>query len=218
VSGNLIVGQPIKLDGTATQDPDGIITRFLWDLDGDEVYETNTGLARTTTKTFDAPAQVSFGLEVEYPFGISWSRTSPLSISGMSTAFPTGTGAPLPTPSVAAPVAAPALSAFKVRLGKLLKSGLPLEVSCGSPCSVHFALRVDGKTAKRLHLGKGKPVTIGRLTGGYAAGVTKPRLVLRAASKRILKRARSLKATLTGGVLQSGARDLKVSKLFTFKR
>ncbi|MFL5839222.1 MAG: PKD domain-containing protein [Thermoleophilaceae bacterium] len=216
ITGKFQTGQPLQVDGTATEDPDGLIANFLWDLDGDDVYETNTGLTRTTSTVFANPGQFTIGLEVDYPFGASFARVGqPFTI----------TPAFAPTPITgnlgggATSVAGPTFSLTKVKIGKLLKSGLPLVVTCGGPCTARFALSVSPRTARKLHLKgkKGKLVVIGRATGGFASGTTKPKLTLTAAAKRALKKTRSLSAVLAGSVTQ-GSTPLKVSKPLTFKR
>jgi hypothetical protein len=206
VTGTFAPGQTLTLDATGTTDPDALITKFRWDLDGDQVYETDTGLDRIATVSFPTPRAARLGLEVEYPLGVTWTNQD-VTIAG---------AAPRLTPAVPGP----SLSAAKVRLARLISRGLPLVFKCGAPCTVMFTLSVNAKTAKKLHL-KGrprKPVVIGRLRGGYAAGTTRPSLQLTAAAKRALKRARSLSATLGGSVKQRPAATLKVSKVLSFKR
>jgi hypothetical protein len=206
VTGAFAPGKTLTLDATPTSDPDGLITKFHWDLDGDQSYETDTGMERTTTVSFPTPRSARLGLQIDYPFGASWTSAD-VTIAGAA-------------PKLAPLVAGPSLSAAKVKLGRLLSRGLPLVFACGAPCNVKFSLSVDAKTAKKFHMkGRhGKPVAIGTLTGGYAAGKTRPNLELRDAAKRALKKARSLKVILAGSVKQSPLATLKVSKALTFKR
>jgi hypothetical protein len=206
VTGTFSAGQTLTLDATGTTDPDGLITKFRWDLDGDQTYETDTGTERTTTVSFPTPRSAKLGLEIDYPFGATWTSRDV-----------TIAGAP---PKLIPSVAGPSLSATKVRLARLLSRGLPLVFTCGAPCNVKFSLSVDAKTAKKFHMKgrRGKPVVIGTLTGGYAAGKTRPNLQLRNAARRALKRARSLSVILAGSVKQSPLATLKVSKTLSFKR
>jgi hypothetical protein len=231
VSGKLAVGETLQLNGNATTDPDGLITSFNWDRDGDGTYETDTGLTRTTSTSFSAPGTTTLGLEVEYPFGASFSRTAPFTIAPptptpastppatttTSPATTTTTTAPLqPTPTI---LAAPSFAFTKVSLKKLLGSGLPLRITCAAPCKASFKLVVDAKTAKRLHLkGSGKTIRIGSASGQFASGTTKPMLKLTAAAKKALKRVRSLTATLTGSVTQGLSTPLPITKAISFKR
>jgi hypothetical protein len=208
VAGTFAPGQTLTLDAAGTTDPDAVITKFRWDLDGDQTYETDTGMERTTTVSFPTPRGARLGLEIDYPFGSSWASAD-VTIAG-----------PAPGTKVAPTVAGPSVSATKIKLARLLSRGLPLVFTCGSPCSVKFSLSVDAKTAKKFHMNgrRGKPVVIGTLTGGYAKGKTRPNLQLRGAAKRALKKARSLTVTLAGSVKQSPLATLKLSKALTFKR
>ena len=219
VQGTLAVGQPLLLDGSQTDDPDGLITKFLWDLDGDGSYETDTGLGRTTTTTFAAPGEYSLGLEIDYPFGMSWSRTSPFTVAPAAATPGAAVPGATPTPPPAA-IASPTLSAVRVKLAKLLKSGLPLTVKCAAPCSVSFTLSVDARTAKKLKLKgrRGKPVVIGRVKATFRAGTARTALKLGAAAKRALKRSKRLSATLRGSVTQPPELPLRVSKKLAFRR
>jgi hypothetical protein len=219
VTGRFAVGETLLLDGTSTEDPDGQITKFLWDLDGDGTFETDTGLTRTASTSFAAPGEVSLGLEIDYPFGTSWTRTAPFAIAPASAPAPTPTS-PVGTNPPVTSVAAPVLTATRVKLAKLLKAGLPLSVKCAAACSLSFTLSVDARTAKKLKLkGKrGKPVVIGRLSARLGAGTSKRTLRLTATAKRTLRRAKTLKAKLTGSVTQVPGTPLRVARTLTFKR
>jgi YD repeat-containing protein len=59
-----VVGQPVAFDATASSDPNGTITKYEWDLDGNGSYETDTGTTKTTTRTYTAPGTVNVGLRV----------------------------------------------------------------------------------------------------------------------------------------------------------
>jgi hypothetical protein len=214
--GDLTVGGAVTLDGSATQDPDGLIQKFVWDTDGDGTYETDTGLTRSVATSYSSAGTKVAGLEVDYSYGWSQSvisfpiRSATTSPTGTTPTTGTGTGTPLPGPSI---------SVATLRLGKLLKSGLPLKLNCGNVCVISFRLVVDGRTAKRLHLTKrARAVAIGRTQGQFAAGPARPILKLGTAARRILRRARSLRATLKGSIAQTGVKTLTVSKGIIFKR
>jgi hypothetical protein len=230
INGKLAVGETLQLDATNTSDPDGLITSFNWDLNSDNIYETNTGLTRTTSTSFSSPGSVSVGLEVDYSYGASFSRTSPFTITGSGSSGTTNPGGttttttttPSTTPGTTTPTsggttafAAPTLSLTKVNLKKLLGGGLPLSIVCGVPCTASFKLVVTAKTAKKLKL---KSTRIGSLTGQFASGTTRASLTLTAAARKALRKARSLTATLTGSVGQGRLSPLKVTKPLTFKR
>lgn len=221
VSGQFVAGQTLQLDGSATSDPDGLITNFLWDLDGDNVYETDSGLTPTASTSFSAPGSYSVGLEVDYPFGTSWARTGNFYIAPAPSAGG-GAGTPPPggTSSGTTQVVGPSVALVKVRLKQLIARGLPLTVTCGGQCAVSFTLAVDAKIAKKLRLrGRpGRPVKIGLLTGIYARGTTKPLLTLTTAAKKAVKRAHTLTVHVTGRVTQGTMAPLRIAKTLTLKR
>jgi YD repeat-containing protein len=58
-------GTAVTFNGSASSDPDGTITRYQWDLDGNGTYETDSGSSATTTKTYaTAAGAVNVGLKV----------------------------------------------------------------------------------------------------------------------------------------------------------
>ncbi|HEX5922836.1 MAG TPA: PKD domain-containing protein [Baekduia sp.] len=57
-------GQAIAFDATASSDPDGTIAKYEWDLDGNGSYETDTGLTKTTSRTYATSGTVTVGLRV----------------------------------------------------------------------------------------------------------------------------------------------------------
>jgi PKD domain len=222
ISGQFVAGQTLQLDGSATSDPDGLITNFVWDLDGDNVYETDTGQTRTASTSFSAPGNYTVGLEVDYPFGTSWARTGSFYVAPAPSGGGTGAGT-LPPGGASGgttQVAGPSVALVKVRLRQLIARGLPLTVTCGGQCAVSFTLAVDAKTAKklRLHGRAGKPVKIGWLTGIYALGKTKPLLTLTPAAKKAVRKARSLTVQVTGKVTQGTLTPLRIAKTLKLKR
>jgi YD repeat-containing protein len=54
----------VSFDGSASSDPDGPIVKYEWDLDGNGMYETNTGTTPTTSRSFPAPGDYQVGLRV----------------------------------------------------------------------------------------------------------------------------------------------------------
>ena len=45
-------GQTVTFNGSTSSDPDGSITKYEWDLDGNGSYETNTGTTPTATRAY----------------------------------------------------------------------------------------------------------------------------------------------------------------------
>ncbi|MCA1656289.1 MAG: PKD domain-containing protein, partial [Actinobacteria bacterium] len=54
----------VSFDGSASVDPDGIIARYQWDLDGDGSFETDTGATPTTTRIYTMPGTLNVKLRV----------------------------------------------------------------------------------------------------------------------------------------------------------
>ena len=219
VKGDRVVGATITLDGTGTSDPDGLIKDFWWDLDSNGTFETETGLERVAATSYPRAGATRAALQVDYGFGWAQKFVTFDIASSPGTALP---GSPLTptTPGATTTTNPPSLSSRNVTLARLRKSGLPLVIQCNAACTVQFALTVDAKTARRLHLkGKGsKPVVIGRVRGQFIAGTVKPVLKLSASARSALRKARSLKATLTGAIDQPPAKPFAITKTLSFKR
>ena len=206
VTGNLVAGSTVTLDGTATTDPDGLVKRYLWDTDGDGTLETDSGPTPTVTTSYTVAGPKQATLEVD--FGYGWASTT----VGFQIAAPPPPVQPTPTPP--APKA-PTLSATNIRLGKLVAKGLPLTLVCFSRCTFAASLSVDRRTMHRLHL---KSQVIGRVRGTFAAGTGKPVLTLTASAKRALRRVSSLKATLKASVRGANVVPLTLTKPLSFRR
>src|SRR6185503_20518344 len=51
-------GEKVTFDASASSDADGSITHYKWDLDGDGLYERDTGTTPITSKVYAAPDKV----------------------------------------------------------------------------------------------------------------------------------------------------------------
>ncbi len=60
----VVTNTSVSFNGAASADPDGTVTKYEWDLDGNGSYETNTGSVATTTKTFPTSGSRTIGLRV----------------------------------------------------------------------------------------------------------------------------------------------------------
>ncbi len=58
------VGRRLVLDASRSRDPDGRIVRYLWDLNGDGVYERDTGHRARVRHTFRRPRRVRVAVVV----------------------------------------------------------------------------------------------------------------------------------------------------------
>jgi len=81
-----VVDQTVALDASTSNDPDGSIVKYEWDLDGNGTYETNTGTTKTTSKTFSATGTYTIGLRVTDNEGKTSTTTVPVTVnsSGVS--------------------------------------------------------------------------------------------------------------------------------------
>ncbi len=54
----------VTFNGAASSDPNGTIAKYEWDLDGDGIYETNTGTKSSTTRTYSLEGEYAVRLKV----------------------------------------------------------------------------------------------------------------------------------------------------------
>jgi PKD repeat protein len=59
-----IQGLTVNFNASASNDPDGTIAKYEWDLDGNGSYEKNTGTTGTTSASYPTPGTVQVGLKV----------------------------------------------------------------------------------------------------------------------------------------------------------
>jgi PKD repeat protein len=75
---NPVVGQPVSFDATASNDPDGIIVEYRWDLDGDGVDDT---FNPTTQAIYVSPGVLTIRLTVVDDDGLSSTTTQAVTVS-----------------------------------------------------------------------------------------------------------------------------------------
>jgi PKD repeat protein len=75
------VGQQISFDASPSNDPDGTIAKYEWDLDGNGSYETDSGVTPTTTSTYANPGSITVGLQVTDSAGATATTSRTLSIN-----------------------------------------------------------------------------------------------------------------------------------------
>ena len=59
-----LTGQPVTFDGSSSRDPDGVITDYSWDLDGDGTYETHSGQTAKVTRSYGIATTINVKLRV----------------------------------------------------------------------------------------------------------------------------------------------------------
>ena len=70
----------MSFNGSASSDPDGPITKYEWDLDGDGTYETDTGTTATTTHTYPSTGVITVRLRVTDAQGVRSTTNRALSV------------------------------------------------------------------------------------------------------------------------------------------
>jgi len=81
-----LAGRAVTFDGSASSDGGGPIAKFEWDLDGDGVFELDTGATPQATRTYDAPTTVPVGLRVTDGVGLTATATVSLRVTAQGTA------------------------------------------------------------------------------------------------------------------------------------
>jgi PKD repeat protein len=76
----LTVGSTATFNGAGSNDPDGTIAKYEWDLDGNGTYETSTGTTATTTKAFTTSGNRTIGLRVTDNLGATGTASVVLNV------------------------------------------------------------------------------------------------------------------------------------------
>ncbi len=73
-------GSAVSFDAGGSTDPDGAVTTYEWDLDGNGSYETNTGATATTSKTYATASTPTIGLRITDNNGATATTTRVLTV------------------------------------------------------------------------------------------------------------------------------------------
>jgi PKD repeat protein len=76
-----IKNEAIAFNGSASKDPDGSISKYEWDFDGNGTYESSSGTSPTTTHTYPTPGNYTVGLRVTDNGGKTATTTRPVTVS-----------------------------------------------------------------------------------------------------------------------------------------
>jgi PKD repeat protein len=71
---------PVSFDASASNDPDGTVAKYEWDLDGNGSYETNTGTTPTVSQSYLSKGSVDVGLRVTDNRGSSATTTRAVTV------------------------------------------------------------------------------------------------------------------------------------------
>jgi YD repeat-containing protein len=74
------LGQTVTFDGSGSNSPNGAISKYEWDLDGNGSYETDTGTTPTATKAYTAAATVNVKLRVTDSTGATATVTHAITV------------------------------------------------------------------------------------------------------------------------------------------
>jgi subtilisin family serine protease len=132
----------------------------------------------------------------------------------------TTTTAPKAPADTTAPALTPAL-ATRGALKLLLAARLNASVATSEGATVRFELRLDGRTAKKLHLAKSSAKAVRIATGSAtltSAGTKAGTLTLTSAAKRTLARVRSVKVTLRATATDAAGNARTRSRTVTITR
>jgi len=143
------VNRPVALTAGAS-DPDGSVTGFAFDLNGDNVFGLNTGATPATTRRFTSAGSKVVRVRATDDRGAAGVGQATVLVRAFAV-----TGS---VPS-------------KQKLETVRKKGLRAVATCRDGCKLRADLVVDGKSAKKLRINKkGKSTVIGSATATLVAG------------------------------------------------
>ncbi len=142
------VNRPVTLAAGAS-DPDGSVAGFAFDLNGDNAFELNTGVAPTTTTRFTSVGSKTVRVRATDDRGAAGIGQATVLVRAFAV-----TGS---VPS-------------KQKLKTVRKKGLKAVARCPDGCKLRADLVVDGKSAKKLKINKkGKATVLGTATATLVA-------------------------------------------------
>jgi plastocyanin len=188
-------GQPVTFTYTGSADPDGTLTSWKWDLDGDGVFETTTptGAATTTYPTARTVTVRMYAVDDSGEPSATAEQAVTIAAAGSSASGTPGSGS-----SGSSDTTAP-----KATLVKL--SGLKLTFRASEKASATATLRARGKT-------------IAKGSAKAKSGAISLRLHLTSAGRSMLARGHKLKATLTLTLRDASGNRRSLKKTLTVRR
>jgi plastocyanin len=191
-------GQPVSFTYTGSADPDGTLTSWQWDLDGDGTFETTT-LTGTVANTYAAPGTINVHMRVvddsNEPSAIA---TQAVTIAATGSTGSSGSGTPGTGSSGNRDTTAPRATLVKLK-------GLELTFRSSKKASATATLRARGKT---IATGSAKA----------KSGAISVRLHLTSAGRSMLARGHKLKASLTLTLRDANGNRRALKKTLTVRR
>ncbi|MGZ6671039.1 MAG: PKD domain-containing protein [Solirubrobacteraceae bacterium] len=191
-------GQPVTFTYTGSDDPDGTLTSWQWDLDGDGTFETTT-LAGTVANTYASPGTVNVHMRAVDDSGEpSAVATQAVTIAAGGSGGSGSPGSPGSGASGTKDTTAP--KATLVRL-----AGLKLTFRSSERASATATLRARGRT-------------IAKGSAKAKSGAISLRLHLTSAGRSMVAGAHKLKATLTLTLRDASGNRRALKKTLTVRR
>jgi plastocyanin len=183
-----VVGSAVMFNASGAVDPDGTISTYEWDLNGNGSYETNTGPTPTTSRAYADAEPVTVKLRVTDNLGGTADTTRSLQVNPrppMTTPTPIGT---LPAAKAKAP-ATPSFAGSRrsVRVGRSGRFSYTFRAERGlsGTLALRSVSRVNVGTKRRISLGR-KSFTV------PSSGRVKLAYRLSSKHRRTLRRARRI--------------------------
>ncbi len=198
-------GEQVQFDASASYDPDGTVTHYEWDLDGNGTYETDTGATPRVSRAYPNRIRATVHVRVTDNDGATGVGAAALAVDGPS--GPGGATTPGSGPgahgATSATFKASLLGKSIQKIKAALKKGVGVVCQADRKATCAVEIMVLPKDVKRLHLAKGKkakkPV---RIAKGKAAtkgsGSKAVSLKLSKAAKKALKKAKKLTVVVQG--------------------
>lgn len=209
VSGAL-VGQTVSFDGSASSDPDGPLTAYEWDLDGDGSFETS---GATPSRAYGAAGTVSVKLRVTDTSANQDTATQTLTISDPPAVIPPVVSPFVPPVVVTPPPPAVAKLVFTgaAKQKAADKRGVTVMASCDLACTV--------TATGSIGLPGGKKVVLVKLTKALPAGAhTKVVLLVPKAARATVQKLLAKGKVLMASVVLKTADGSKLSRSFRLIR
>jgi hypothetical protein len=217
-------GQTVSFSAAGSNDPDGSIAVYRWDLDGDGVFETNTGTQPSASRTYSTGGNFPVKVQVQDNDGAmaTAATTVPVSaVAGTGTAQPPAPSTSQPGTSGTNPPATTArltlglIAPRTVRLRDLIRRGLAASVTCDHPCTAKLTLRIPQSLARRLKMRR----IIGKATVSVTgSGAKRVRIRLTRTARARLGKARRFALTLTSSAFDSAGHSSTAKKTITVRR
>ena len=234
---NVLNRGAVSFNASASSDPDGVIVKYDWDLDGNGTFESTTGAVATRSHTYPNPGSFAVGVRVTDNDGGTRTATVPLWVaspggagsggsggsgsggSGGSGAGGSGSGGS--GGGAAARFAARLTGAPIQRLRAVLARGLALgcRADRAATCSLRAELRGSDAWRLGLRVRGRKPFALGRITIALSrSGTRSARLTLTRAGRRALRRARSVALVVRGTAAARVGGRLTLTRTFLLRR